>query len=186
MGLFNFFNSKDKSFSNTFTNRYYTSSFSLNDLSSQTGYNAKILAMTKNKKLIYSNIYDESFYVDEQDGYFLFTGPVYMIELNLTNGDQFEIFYGFVTDDRQGITSYLNPSVLDQFCLLVLKEINDKCPSLIDFHYYLSAPTYYTFYFRKTSKYYYITNNKGDVSFLINLDGSRVIRGDRSLVLSSM
>jgi len=56
-----------------------------------------ILAVLKGKKPEYINTYESSMFESERDGSASFRGPVYRITLSLTNGEEFDIFYGIIT-----------------------------------------------------------------------------------------
>ena len=100
----------------------YRGSLVIESLNSFAELDVKVLAIVQNKKnLIYSNTYDSSFYDREDDGFFLFRGPVYWIELSFSNGCIYDIFYGIVTSDRYLITSSVSSPTLDYFCSLILK-----------------------------------------------------------------
>ena len=160
----------------------YKGSLVIEFLNSFADLDVKVLAIVKNKEnLIYSNTYDSSFYDREDDGFRLFRGPVYWIELFLSDGCIYDIFYGVVTSDRFLITSIVTP-VLDDFCVYILKEINEKCGNVFDFSLYLNAPTHYTFHFRMSDRYYYATNNMGTEAVFISLDGSEIRYGDRESI----
>ena len=160
----------------------YKGSLVIEFLNSFADLDVKVLAIVKNKEnLIYSNTYDSSFYDREDDGFRLFRGPVYWIELFLSDGCIYDIFYGVVTSDRFLITSIVTP-VLDDFCVYILKEINEKCGNVFDFSLYLNAPTHYTFHFRMSDRYYYATNNMGTEAVFISLDGTEIRYGDRGSV----
>ena len=161
----------------------YRGSLVIESLNSFAELDVKVLAIVKNKKnLIYSNTYDSSFYDREDDGFFLFRGPVYWIELSFSNGCIYDIFYGIVTSDRYLITSSVSSPTLDYFCSLILKEINAKCGYIFDFSLYQGAPTHYTFHFRMSDCYYYATNNMGIEAVFISLDGTEIRYGDRGSV----
>ena len=110
MGIFSFlanwFNSNNgcvnqgSSVTTNFQNRLYNKSLFIASIVDR---GVVVIAIIKNGKLLYNNFYTDSSYGYDKDGDIKFRGPVFKIELSLRNGDHFDIFYGVVTDDRQGV-----------------------------------------------------------------------------------
>lgn len=142
-----------------------------------------ILAILKGETPQYINTYDSSMFERERDGSASFRGPVYRITLSLTNGEEFDIFYGLITDDRQGMVMSMNQTAMDNMCAYTLKELAEKIPGLYDLNLFKGAPTRYTYYLEKGNGWYYITNNSGDDSFFIPLDYSDSKHGRRGSIL---
>ncbi len=124
-----------------------------------------ILAVLHGKNSAYINTYEASMFEAERQGSASFRGPVYRITLSLSNGDEFDIFYGIITNDRQGMVMSMNSSALTTMSGYILKELAQKITGLYDLRLYLNAPTRYTYYLEKGNGWYYITNNSGDDSF---------------------
>jgi len=142
-----------------------------------------ILAVLHGKNSAYINNYEASMFEEERQGSASFRGPVYRITLSLSNGDEFDIFYGIITNDRQGMVMSMNSSVLTMMSVPILKELVQKINGLYDLSLYRDAPTRYTYYLEKGNRWYYITNNSGNDSFYIPLDYSDAVHGNRGTIL---
>lgn len=143
-----------------------------------------IIAITKDLDCIYINTYEPQIFKNGNQVSAAFRGPVYKINLNLNDGDKFNIFYGIVTDDRYEIVSSINSNTLDTFCALILKEVAFKISGIFDLRKFKNTPTHYTFYLEKFPKGYYITNNSGNDSYFLSFNKPKLIAGDRESILS--
>ncbi len=182
MGFFSWFSGKDKGgFSGS--RNIYSGSLVIDSLRGFSGETFEIILIVKNESVIYNNLCNTAHYSTDRDGDLKFRGPVFKIMLSLTTGDRFDIFYGFVTDDREGTMMDVTPSLLDSYTVNILKEILVKCPGIFDLRYYQGAPTQYTYHLYRNERYYYLTTNRGNDAFCVMQDGSRVYEGDRSQVI---
>ena len=183
MGLFDFL----KSVSSTAIN-CPQKSIHIDSVKSIDTVDIVILAILNKKFPLYVNKYEDYiFEPEDSDGDRVFRGPVYKIEFSLLSGEYFEIFYGIVTDDRQGMVMSMTNQALDTFCIYVLKELVAKIPGIFDLRKFGSAPTSYTYYFVKNTKntdYFYITNNSGSDSYYVKSDLSSFKKADRDVILS--
>ncbi len=142
-----------------------------------------VLAITRGSKVLYTNTYEPRIFEGQDQEVQDFRGPVYKINLRLTDGSSYCIFYGIVTDDRRGIVMSMGPEALDTFCIYILRELYQTIPNLFDVQKVESAPTQYTYYFAKCSNGCYITNNSGRDSYFLSNSNKQVIRGDREELL---
>lgn len=188
MGIFSFFanwfNSNNgcvnqgSSVTTNFQNRLYNKSLFIASIVNR---GVVVIAIIKNGKLLYNNFYTDSSYEYDNDGDIKFRGPVFKIELSLRNGDHFDIFYGVVTDDRQGLMMDVrdSPSMLDNYTINTLKEIQSKCPGIYDLSLFENAPTRYAYHLYKNSTFYVMTNNFGTDAYFINFKTGEYRNGNR-------
>lgn len=181
MGLFDFLRSNKTSEP---TPEIPNISIHIDSIEREDSISVVALAITNGMDCIYLNTYEPQIFEDENQGSASFRGPVYRINLSLNNSENFNIFYGIVTDDRHGMVSSMNSNALDTFCALILKELAQKIPGIYDLRKFKEAPTHHTFYLDKFPKGYYITKNSGNDSYFLHFDKSKLMTGDRESVLS--
>lgn len=140
-----------------------------------------VLAITRGSEVLYTNTYEPRIFEGQNQKADDFRGPVYKINLRLTDGSSYCIFYGIVTDDRRGMVMTMGPQAMDTFCIYILKELYQKIPNIFDAQKVENAPTQYTYYFAKCPHGCYITNNSGNDSYF--LSNKQVIKGHRNEIL---
>ncbi len=168
-----------------FENRYYTQSMVIESVKE---CHIVVAAIIRNDYLVYNNIYNSDDYDCDKDGDIKFRGPVFKIELSLRNCDNFSIFYGIVTNDRQLVMMDIEayPGILDEYAVNILKEIQFKCKNLYNLMLFAQAPTRYTYHLYKGASYYYLTNNRGDDSYFIDCANGTYKRGSRGYIVEVM
>lgn len=167
-----------------FASSLFQGSLDIDSLSGAVGHPVEIIAMLRNRQLIYLNTANSYRYVMDYDGWKSFTGPAFKIILTLATGDVFNIFYGVVTADRKGFIMGVTPELLDGFTVTILKELTAKCPGIFDLRQFVSAPTQYTYHLYQGNSFYYLTTNRGNDAFCIHFSGRDIVQGDRDTVLS--
>lgn len=172
-------------YSQGFGKQLYRGCLQIDSLTNSIQKPFEIIAIIKNGVLIYNNIYNDSRYVPDDDGWSDFTGPVFKIMLSLSNGEFFNIFYGVVTSDRAAFMDGVTPRLLDSFTVEILKELMYKCHGIYDLRYYVSAPTQYTYHLYRGDSFYYLTTNTGNDAFYIGFKG-KILQGDKDKVLDYM
>ena len=177
MGLFDFLRANK-------TLEAPSTSIHIKSIEAQDSISVVVIAIAKGLDCIYLNTYESQIFEGENQGSASFRGPVYRIDLSLSNGEHFNIFYGIVTDDRHSMTSSIDSNTLDAFCVLILKELAIKVSGLYDLRKFKNAPTHRTFYLERFPLGYYITNNSGNDSYYLPLNRSRLMTGDRDSILS--
>lgn len=181
MGLFDFIRTKKTPEP---TPEAPSTSIHIKSIEAQDSISVVVIAIAKGLDCIYLNTYESQIFEGENQGSASFRGPVYRINLSLNNSENFNIFYGIVTDDRRSIVSSMNSIALDTMCTLILKELVQIVPGIYDLRKFKKAPTHHTFYLEKFPKGYYITNNSGNDSYFLPLDRSKIMAGDRDSILT--